>query len=69
MASHPVHLVHPVEILGVSTDNTSIVNNLDATPLELPVELVSLKDLEQIPQLMAGFARSVKKGEEFKVKI
>ncbi len=34
-----------------------------------PVELVSLKDLEQIPQLMAGFARSVKKGEEFKVKI
>lgn len=34
-----------------------------------PVELVSLKDLEQIPQLMAGFVRSVKKGEEFKVKI
>jgi hypothetical protein len=35
MASHPVHLVHPVEILGVSADNSSIVNNLDATPLEL----------------------------------
>jgi endoglucanase len=34
-----------------------------------PVELVSLKDLEQIPRLMAAFARSLKKGEEFKVRI
>ena len=34
-----------------------------------PIEVVSLKDLEQIPRLMAGFAESVKKGEEFKVKI
>jgi len=34
-----------------------------------PVEVVSLKDLEQIPQLMAGFARSLKKGEQFKVKV
>jgi len=34
-----------------------------------PVELVSLKDLEQIPQLMAGFAKSLKKGDQFKVKI
>jgi endoglucanase len=34
-----------------------------------PVELVSLKDLELIPQLLAGFAASVKKGEAFKVKI
>ena len=34
-----------------------------------PVELVSLKDLEQIPQLLAAFAQSVKKGEQFKVKI
>jgi endoglucanase len=34
-----------------------------------PVELVSLKDLEQIPQLMAGFAISLRQGEEFKVKI
>jgi len=34
-----------------------------------PVELVSLKDLEQIPQLLASFAQSVKKGEQFKVKI
>jgi putative aminopeptidase FrvX len=34
-----------------------------------PVEVVSLSDLEQIPQLMAAFARSLKKGERFKVKI
>ncbi len=34
-----------------------------------PVELVSLKDLEQIPELMAGFALSLKRGETFKVKI
>jgi endoglucanase len=34
-----------------------------------PVELVSLKDLEQIPRLMGAFAKSLKKGEEFKVKI
>jgi len=34
-----------------------------------PVELVSLKDLEQIPELLAGFSRSVQAGEQFKVKI
>ncbi|PYK63467.1 MAG: ABC transporter ATP-binding protein [Verrucomicrobia bacterium] len=34
-----------------------------------PVELVSLKDLEKIPELMAGFALSLKRNEEFKVKI
>ena len=34
-----------------------------------PVEIVSLKDLEQIPQLMAAFAQSLKAAEEFKVKI
>ena len=34
-----------------------------------PVELVSLQDLEQIPELLAGFARSVGAGEQFKVKI
>ena len=34
-----------------------------------PVEVVSLKDLELIPQLLAAFVQSVKKGEEFKVKI
>ncbi len=34
-----------------------------------PVEVVNLKDLEQIPQLMAAFALSLKAGEQFKVKI
>ena len=34
-----------------------------------PVEVVSLKDLELIPQLLAAFAFSLKKGEQFKVRI
>lgn len=34
-----------------------------------PVEIVNLKDLEQIPKLLAAFARSLKRGEEFKVAI
>jgi putative aminopeptidase FrvX len=34
-----------------------------------PVELISLRDLEQIPQLLAAFALSIKKDEQFKVKI
>jgi endoglucanase len=34
-----------------------------------PVEVVSLKDLELIPQLMAAFVQSLKKDEQFKVKI
>ncbi|HEY1661588.1 MAG TPA: M42 family metallopeptidase [Verrucomicrobiae bacterium] len=34
-----------------------------------PVEVVSLKDLEKIPELLAAFAQSLKTGEQFKVKI
>src|SRR5580698_187664 len=34
-----------------------------------PVEVVNLKDLEQIPEIMTAFALSLEKGEEFKVKI
>jgi putative aminopeptidase FrvX len=34
-----------------------------------PVEVVSLKDLEQIPVILAAFARSLQKGESFKVQI
>jgi putative aminopeptidase FrvX len=34
-----------------------------------PVELVSLKDLRKIPELIAAFAVSLKRGQEFKVKI
>jgi len=34
-----------------------------------PVEVVNLRDLEQISVLMAAFVQSLKKGEQFKVKI
>jgi endoglucanase len=34
-----------------------------------PVELVSLKDLQQIPQLLSAFTQSLRHGEQFKVKI
>jgi endoglucanase len=34
-----------------------------------PVELVSLKDLKKIPELLAAFVWSLKHGEQFKVKI
>ncbi len=34
-----------------------------------PVEVVNLKDLEKIPELLAAFALSLKSGEAFKVKI
>jgi putative aminopeptidase FrvX len=34
-----------------------------------PVEIVNLKDLELIPQLMVGFVQSLKSGEQFKVRI
>jgi endoglucanase len=34
-----------------------------------PVEVVSLADLEKIPELLAAFCATLKKGEEFKVRI
>jgi endoglucanase len=34
-----------------------------------PVEIISLRDLEQIPRLICAFALSLKAGEQFKVKI
>ena len=34
-----------------------------------PVEVVSLKDLQMIPELLAAFAQSLKKSEQFKVRI
>ena len=34
-----------------------------------PVELISLKDLEKIPRLLAAFAQSLQAGEQFKVRI
>ncbi|MCS7089636.1 MAG: M42 family metallopeptidase [Verrucomicrobiota bacterium] len=34
-----------------------------------PVEVINLRDLEAIPRLLAEFARSLKRGEQFKVKL
>ncbi len=34
-----------------------------------PVEMVHLNDLKQIPELLAGFALSLKKGEQFRVRV
>ena len=34
-----------------------------------PVEMINLKDLERIPELLAGFCASLKRGEQFKVVI
>jgi endoglucanase len=50
---------------GIASGLISLPNRY----MHSPVEVVSLLDLEQIPELLAGFAASLKPGEEFKVKI
>lgn len=50
---------------GIASALVSLPNRY----MHSPVEVVSLKDLEQIPKLLAAFAQSLKKGESFKVKI
>jgi endoglucanase len=50
---------------GIASGLISLPNRY----MHSPVELVNLKDLEQIPELMAGFAQSLAPGESFKVKI
>jgi endoglucanase len=50
---------------GIASGLISLPNRY----MHSPVEVVSLKDLEMIPELLAGFAASLKNGEEFKVKI
>jgi endoglucanase len=50
---------------GIASALVSLPNRY----MHSPVEVVSLKDLEKIPELLAAFAVSLKKGEEFKVKI
>jgi endoglucanase len=50
---------------GIASGLISLPNRY----MHSPVEVVSLKDLELIPTLMAGFVESLKKGEQFKVKI
>jgi putative aminopeptidase FrvX len=50
---------------GIASALVSLPNRY----MHSPVELVSLKDLQAIPELLAAFAASIKKGEEFKVRI
>jgi endoglucanase len=50
---------------GIASALVSLPNRY----MHSPVEMVSLKDLAMIPDLLAAFASSLKKGEEFKVKI
>jgi len=50
---------------GIASALVSLPNRY----MHSPVEVVSLKDLGKIPELLAAFALSLKKGEEFKVKI
>jgi endoglucanase len=50
---------------GIASALVSLPNRY----MHSPVELVSLADLERIPELLAAFAVSLKRGEEFKVKI
>jgi putative aminopeptidase FrvX len=74
-----IHLQHEAMSASSGTDTDVIFWTRGGIPSALislpnrymhsPVEVISLRDLEQIPQLMAAFCVSVKKGEEFKVKI
>lgn len=50
---------------GIASALVSLPNRY----MHSPVEVVSLRDLELIPTLLAGFANSLAEGEQFKVKI
>lgn len=50
---------------GIASALVSLPNRY----MHSPVEVVNLKDLAQIPELLAAFAQSLKAGEMFKVKI
>jgi endoglucanase len=77
--AHKIKVQHEAASSSTGTDTDVIFRTRGGIPSALvslpdrymhsPVEVVSLKDLEQIPQLLAAFARSLKKNEEFKVRI
>src|ERR1044071_6873497 len=46
---------------GIASALISVPNRY----MHSPVEVVNLKDLERVPELLAGFAASLKRGEEF----
>ena len=50
---------------GIASALVSLPNRY----MHSPVEVVSLKDLQHIPELLVAFAQSLKAGEQFKVKI
>ena len=50
---------------GIASALVSLPNRY----MHSPVEVINLRDLEKIPELLAAFARSVQAGEQFKVKI
>ena len=74
-----IHLQHEAISSNSGTDTDVIFWTRGGIPSALislpnrymhsPVEVVSLKDLERIPQLMSAFALSLKRGEQFKVKV
>jgi endoglucanase len=78
-AQKKIHLQHEAISSNSGTDTDVIFWTRGGIPSALislpnrymhsPVEVVSLKDLEQIPQLMSAFALSLKRGEQFKVKV
>jgi len=78
-AQQKVNLQHEAMSASSGTDTDVIFWTRGGIPSALvslpnrymhsPVELVSLKDLKKIPELLAGFALSLKSGEQFKVKI
>ena len=74
-----IHLQHEAVSNSSGTDTDAIFWTRGGIPSGLislpnrymhsPVEMINLKDLRQVPELMAGFALSLKRGEEFKVRI
>jgi putative aminopeptidase FrvX len=72
--AHKIKLQHEASSNTTGTDTDVIFWTRGGIPSALislpnrymhsPVEVVSLKDLEQIPRLMAAFAKSLKKGEK-----
>lgn len=77
--AHKINLQHEAASSSTGTDTDVIFWTRGGIPSALislpnrymhsPVEVVSLKDLDQIPKLMAAFAKSLKKGEQFQIKI
>jgi putative aminopeptidase FrvX len=76
---HEIPLQHEAVSNATHTDTDVIFRSRGGVPSALislpnrymhsPVELINLRDLDLIPKLMAAFARSLKRGEQFKLKI